>query len=218
MIPQLDIQQTDIETWFKTFEKGILTDTIYAASYSKTRQRRRLVLLLSHVGRQTYKLLKSLYRPTSPYNKTYKEIKQTLLSTLGTDSTPSLAISCQFASLKQQQSETLSAFMMRITDMALQCKFTPKATCDLMIRNQFTFGIKSERVRTKLLKDTAIQSTIDVYKRALKEANRHQRKSVKFNVTFFKKSPIQMKIDTQKSSNNRTVLTNQVMREETAKQ
>ena len=213
MISELDIQQTDIETWFKTFEEEILKDKVYTASYAKGRQRRRLFLLLAHVGKNTYKLLKSLYQPTSPYKKTYKEIKHTLLSAQVTRNTPSLTLSCQFASLKQHQKESLSSFMMRITDMALQCKFTPKETCDLMIRNQFTFGIRSERIRTKLLRDSRIKSTMDAYKKALKETNRRKRKPVQFNVTFFKNPSIRMRVDTRNSSTHRTVSVNEPEKE-----
>ena len=205
IITELDTQCTNAEAWFKKFEKEILKDRIYSTSYSAMRQRRKQFLLLSHIGERSYKLLKSLYNPASPYSKTYHEIKYTLLNKLDTDNAPALGLSVQFASIKQQEGESLSTFMLRLSDMASHCKFSSKATCDLMIRNQFTLGMRSDKIRTKLLEDTSIRSTLDVYKKAIKQENRKRNKSVKFKITLFEEPSLQMKIDASQPSLNRTV-------------
>ena len=107
--------------------------------------------LLSSLGRSSYKLLKSYCTPASPTTKSYDELKTILRQNLAP---PINTVSEQykFNNIRQEVNESLAVFMARIKEAAVNCEF--RDNYDMMVRNRFICGIKSEKIRASLLTDS----------------------------------------------------------------
>lgn len=56
---------------------------------------------------------------------------------------PKLKLSAKFRSLQQKENETIQNFMIRISEYATKCGFGQSQ--NIMVRDQFMFGLKSKR-------------------------------------------------------------------------
>ena len=121
--------------------------------------------LLSNLGPSSYKLLKSYCTPTAPTAKTYEELKTILREKLS-PGTNVISEQYRFNQLKQGVTESLAVYMARVKEHATMCEFGQQY--DMMVRNRFITGLRSERIRTSLLSDCKNDTTADqVYGKAV---------------------------------------------------
>lgn len=106
-------------------------------------------IFLSSIGAETYTLLKDLMAPTKPKDKTYIQLKETLLGHLKPKRLV-IAERFRFHSRKQKEQETVTQFAAAISHLATTCEFIG-ASLQEMLRDRFVCGLRSNTTQKKLL-------------------------------------------------------------------
>ena len=156
----------DVHDWIERFE--LKTDLLIFESSAKLPddetkrdqavERLKRTYLLSSVGKDGYKLLKSLSWPDHVRDKSYEDLKR-LLQTKLAPLVNTASEQCKFSLCKQEESESLSAFLARIKDKASLCAFGDQF--QNMVRNRFICGIRSSGIRMQLLSSCEETTTVD---------------------------------------------------------
>ena len=164
----LNLDQTIVEAncWFKSIERIMKRDKRLLKCQSKRdRQSRKVTLLLAFLGEPGIKFLEAFFKPELPNSKTYKDLKSALLEACSvTPSLPKVSSCHKFSSIKQEDQETLSRFMLRVSEYATECQFA--ISRPLMVRNQFISGLKSDTLRNHLISDDSIDTAVTALKKA----------------------------------------------------
>ena len=156
----------DVHYWIERFEHK--TDLLIFESSAKLPddetkrdqavERLKRMCLLSSVGKDGYKLLKSLSWPDRVRDKSYEDLKR-LLQTKLAPPVNTASEQYKFSLCKQQESESLSAFLARIKDKASLCAFGDQF--QNMVRNRFICGIRASGIRMQLLSSCEETTTVD---------------------------------------------------------
>ena len=121
-------------------------------------ERLKRTYLLSSVGKDGYKLLKSLSWPDYVRDKSYEDLKR-LLQTKLAPPVNTASEQYEFSLRKQEESESLSAFLACIKDKASLCAFGDQF--QNMVRNRFICGIRSSGIRMQLISSCEETATVD---------------------------------------------------------
>lgn len=106
--------------------------------------------LLHYMGAPTYDLLCDHVTPAEPEDKTYQE----LVTTMGAffDPEPLEMVEVwKFRSRKQKEGETIMEFITELQRDAKFCKF--EGYLEKELRNQLVFGMRSKRIRSRLIEE-----------------------------------------------------------------
>ena len=102
--------------------------------------------------------MKSLSWPNHVRDKSYEDLKR-LLKTKLVPPVNTASEQYKFSLCKQEESESLSAFLARIKDKASLCAFGNQF--QNMVRNRFICGIRSSGIRMQLLSSCEETTTVD---------------------------------------------------------
>ena len=109
---------------------------------------RKVAVLLTVVGAQTYDTLRSLLAPTSPRDKSYEELLEVLRKHY--DPQPLLvAERFRFYKRSQRTDESISDFLADLRRLSIKCEFGD--FLDQALRDRFVCGIRSDAIQKKLL-------------------------------------------------------------------
>ena len=134
--------EESLETWksyFHRFHCHCLAHDV--------RSDRKVPLLLSSLGRNTFKLLSGLCAPAEPLQKTLEEIDE-LLSEHFRGQVNVHAERFKFPRMTQSETETINEFMARLRIQAADCTFE---NLDAAHREQFVQGLYNEGLQKRLL-------------------------------------------------------------------
>ncbi|XP_055615014.1 uncharacterized protein K02A2.6-like [Toxorhynchites rutilus septentrionalis] len=155
--------------------------------------------LLHYMGITTYDLLCDHIGPVEPETKTYAEI----VSTLGTFFEPEpleMVEVWKFRTRKQKEGEIVKDFVTELQRAAKFCKFGDYLRKEL--RNQLVFGLRSKRIRSRLIeeKDLTFEKALEValsmeasgegaeiFEKRSHEVNYTEKRPLKVNSTTKKK-------------------------------
>ena len=158
-----------VEEWLERFEALVEVNRVYADANAADKPAKKRALLLSLLGPQSYKLLKSYLAPEKPSDKTYDEIKKCLTDNLAPEPS-AISESFKLSQLKQETAETMTVFMSRVKLCASKCDFGD--SYDRMVRDKFICGLKSEKIRAALINDAEVKTAQQAFTKALaREAN-----------------------------------------------
>ena len=156
----------DVHDWIERFE--LKTDLLIFESSAKLPddetkrdqavERLKRMYLLSSVGKDGYKLLKSLSWPDHVRDKSYEDLKR-LLQTKLAPPVNTASEQYKFSLCKQEESECLSAFLTRLKDKASLCAYGDQF--QNMVINRFICGIRSSGIRMQLLSSCEETTTVD---------------------------------------------------------
>ena len=122
---------------------------------------KKVAILLTVIGKDTYSLLRSLVAPAKPHEKSYTDI----ISALTTHFKPTpitIAERFKFYERNQQPGEKINDFIAAIRALSLKCNFN--AFLDEAIRDKLVCGMSSSRTRKRLLveRDLTLNKAIEI--------------------------------------------------------
>ncbi|XP_055622989.1 uncharacterized protein K02A2.6-like [Toxorhynchites rutilus septentrionalis] len=110
---------------------------------------RKVPFLLTHVGMDTYAILKKLLQPDSPSTKTYDELVSTLKKHFKPE-VNKVSERYRFHQADQKAGQSVTEYVVELKALAEKCYYGDFLTEAL--RDRFVFGIYDGRLRTHLLK------------------------------------------------------------------
>ena len=152
LIEPLNISRKEgIKDWIAILESGIKILQIPIMEQFGTEPERRkkeidqfwVHCLLSHIGSEGYKVLKSYCAPEEPAKTAYQDLTKILREKLAPTPTE-VSEQYRFAQIRQETTESLSMFMARIKTAAADCGF--RDFYDTMVRNRFICGLREEKL------------------------------------------------------------------------
>lgn len=114
---------------------------------------RKVAFLLTHLGMDTYAILKKLLQPVNPSTKTYAELVAALKKHFRPD-VNKVSERYRFHQADQKAGQIVSEYVVELKALAEKCEFGDFLTEAL--RDRFVFGIYDSRLRTHLLKQKNI--------------------------------------------------------------
>ncbi|XP_062704249.1 uncharacterized protein K02A2.6-like [Aedes albopictus] len=112
-------------------------------------ENRKVAFLLTHLGMDTYAILKKLLQPVNPSTKTYAELVAALKKHFRPD-VNKVSERYRFHQADQNAGQVVSEYVVELKALAEKCEFGDFLTEAL--RDRFVFGIYDSRLRTHLLK------------------------------------------------------------------
>ncbi|XP_062541354.1 uncharacterized protein K02A2.6-like [Armigeres subalbatus] len=110
---------------------------------------RKVPFLLTHLGMDTYAILKKILQPVNPSSKTYPELVTALKKHFRPD-VNKISERYRFHQADQKAGQTMSEYVVELKALAEKCEFDNFLTEAL--RDRFVFGIYDSKLRTHLLK------------------------------------------------------------------
>ena len=115
-------------------------------------------MLLSVIGPNAYKLLRSVISPAKPGEKTYQELVTAMME--HHSSTPSDIVRYKFHSRFRKPGESITTFVSELRLLAEFCNF--KGTLEDQVWDRLVCEVNDDRTQYRLLSETKL-----AYKRAL---------------------------------------------------
>ena len=162
----------DVESWLEILEQAIEHLLIMEDITDSIRVRKvKVSCLITNIGPDGYKLLKSYCAPRLPKNLEFEELVRLLKDNLVPKPVHSsrLQMTFQFEQMKQESKESLGMFMSRLTQQAnLGC------LPDIMVRNRFLNGMKNQQVQSYLLtlREDDVNTSNQVLEKAAEKENK----------------------------------------------
>ena len=107
-------------------------------------------VLITVVGRDNFKLMRSLIQPAEPKDKTFKQLVECMQKHFEPKPSESMQ-RLKFHSRSRRQGETVAAFVSELRAIAKDCNFGSKEQLEVMLRDRMVCGIANEKIQTKLL-------------------------------------------------------------------
>ena len=170
MIEPMPVHQPElIRDWLERIEEGVELQIIQYTVEAGKKNKMQVSYLLSNIGRDGYRILKSYCAPNLPTSKTFAQLK-TIIETNICPAPPALSEGYVFSNMKQEVGETIPMFMARLREKANMCNFA--GLYDRMVKDRFIYGQKNDKLRSHLLNKTGLDSSAQVLAEAIKyEAN-----------------------------------------------
>ncbi|XP_024887651.1 uncharacterized protein K02A2.6-like [Temnothorax curvispinosus] len=114
-----------------------------------------------YLGPETYNLLCDKLAPVEPTTKTYEELVAIMKNHFNPEPLE-IAENFRFLQRRQGEGETAQEYMAALQKPALHCKFGDYLRTAL--RNQFVFGLRSERIQGRLLecRDLTVDKAVEI--------------------------------------------------------
>ena len=138
--------EKDKEDWICYIERIIL---FFEANEIQEESKKKAILL-SSVGAETYKVIKSLPIPSKPTEKTFEEIVQ-LLKEHQTPKANKIAERFKFNMRDRKDGESLSVYLAELRHLTEHCDYRDQL--EDMLRDRLVCGIKHERIQQRLLSE-----------------------------------------------------------------
>ncbi|KOB52268.1 Uncharacterized protein OBRU01_25210, partial [Operophtera brumata] len=106
--------------------------------------------LITLVGNETYDLMTVLCSPDEPEKKTFDKLVEIVENHLNPKASD-MAERMKLRACLQNQSETVNEYLLRLKRLAMTCKFKGQESLEENLRDQFTYGLRSEKYRQRLL-------------------------------------------------------------------
>lgn len=106
--------------------------------------------LITLVGNETYDLMTVLCSPAEPEKKSFEELVDIVENHVNPKASD-MAERMKLRACLQNESETVSEYLLRLKKLAMTCKFMGQESLEENLRDQFTYGLKSEKYRQRLL-------------------------------------------------------------------
>jgi len=113
-------------------------------------------VFLSVIGLSAYGLLKNLLMPDKPVHKSYAQLKETLMTHYAPRPIV-IAERYRFYKRDQQESESVSDFVVMLKNLASTCEFGN--FLNEALRDRFVCGLRSENCRRRLLTESDLTFT-----------------------------------------------------------
>lgn len=108
--------------------------------------------LITVVGKENFKLMRSLIHPTDPNDKTYDELVAVMKQHF--EPQPSEIVQrFKFHTRSRKQGETVALFVSELRSIAKDCNFGNREQLELMLRDRIVCGIANEKIQAKLLSE-----------------------------------------------------------------
>ncbi|XP_058827953.1 uncharacterized protein K02A2.6-like [Topomyia yanbarensis] len=141
-IDPFDREKTKFARWIKRLEGAFRMFNVAEERWKD--------YLLFYMGSTTYDLLCDHITPTEPENSTYQELV-TILNAFFDPEPLEMVEIWKFRARKQNDGETMAQFITELQREAKFCKFGEYLTKEL--RNQLVFGLRSKRIRSRLIEE-----------------------------------------------------------------
>ena len=115
----------------------------YLLAHGVTEERKKVAILLSTMGSQTYDLLKDLYTPEKPNTKSFGEIVTKLTEHLE----PVIAERYRLHQRMQKAGESVSLYIAALRRLAKDCNYG--TFFEEALRDKFVCGLTNEGIKTK---------------------------------------------------------------------
>ena len=200
LVEPLDVTNPDnIPSWFERLECAIDVQIVEHKIDEDKQEKMKVSYLLSNIGSEGYRVVRSYCAPDLPTTKTFADLKKVVSDNLAPTPQP-LTQGYAFSSMKQEPGETVSMYMARLKERATYCDFG--GLYDRMVKDRFIFGLRNEKIRASLLNksdlDTSAKVLTEVIKReSMQDAN--QTMSV-HSVKNYKKPSFQFQSKKSKQS------------------
>lgn len=145
-IESFNAKENDITTYIERLEQLFKCNDI-------TTEEKKVPLLLTLIGGETYGVLKNLLAPTLPSSRKYDE----LVVDLKQHYSPKRLIIAErfkFHTAFQEANEDIQSFVVRLKNLAKSCEF--KDFLKEALRDRFVCGIRSETIKRKLLTEAKL--------------------------------------------------------------
>src|SRR5258705_8468174 len=136
--------RTDSESWNKYVER---LQFYFIANNTKTTQK--LAVLLSVVGPETFRTIRSVLAPTKLDTLSYDDVVQRMGAHFSP--APSFIVQrCRFHRRLQQPGESISDYLTHLRKLSEHCQF---ADLNDRLRDQFVAGISDDNLQRRLLEE-----------------------------------------------------------------
>ena len=152
-VEPFDPKDGDFSEYVERLEQYFLANTVADA--------KKVAILLTVIGKETYSLLRSLVAPTQPKDKSYAGIIEVLTTHL--KPTPiTVAERFKFYERAQLPGERVNDFIAALRTSALKCEFA--AFLEEAIRDKLVCGTSNSRIRKRLLveRDLTLKKAIEI--------------------------------------------------------
>ena len=165
----LDNGTEEVELWFNQFKYHLVeenlvhtivlvADSTNADKIAHAAMEKRIVShFLTSITPAIFNVLSSLVAPQDVGEKTFNELKDTIVSYLSPRPTV-LAERFKFHIMYQKAEESTQNFLARLRNTAVRCDFTDMG---LRLRDQFIFGVNSVNAREALLEEDISNLTLE---------------------------------------------------------
>lgn len=149
--------------------------------FQVTTEVRRKQYLLHYIGADPYDILRDKLAPDEPTSKSYKELVS-IMKQYYSPAPLEIAENYRFHQRKQQEGESAQDFLTALQKLAINCNFGTYLNTALC--NQFTFGLRSERIQNRLLEtknltyQSALETAIAMELSAKDAAEIHQKSTI----------------------------------------
>lgn len=151
-IETFDYTKTRFERWVKRLESAF---NVFGVSNDK-----KCAYLLDYMGPEAYDLLCDKLSPEEPDNKSYEDLVLTMKSHYNPEPLE-IAENFRFLQRRQQEGETAQEYLTALQKMAIHCNFG--TYLKKALRNQFVFGLRSEKIQGRLLefKELTVEKAVE---------------------------------------------------------
>ncbi|KAJ8351850.1 hypothetical protein SKAU_G00233260 [Synaphobranchus kaupii] len=147
MIGNLSAYEAKEQTWEEYCE---ILEQYFEANGIDNGEKQRAILI-SVVGRATYRLMRNLLSPDKPSSKTYDELK-VLMQNHFSPKPSEIVQRYKFDSRSRQPNETVSEYVAELRQIAHDCNYGQ--TLEQMLRDRLVCGINDDRIQRRLLAET----------------------------------------------------------------
>ncbi|KAJ8338235.1 hypothetical protein SKAU_G00372010 [Synaphobranchus kaupii] len=147
MIGNLSAYEAKEQTWEEYCE---ILEQYFEANGIDNGEKQRAILI-SVVGRATYRLMRNLLSPDKPSSKMYDELK-VLMQNHFSPKPSEIVQRYKFDSRSRQPNETVSEYVAELRQIAHDCNYGQ--TLEQMLRDRLVCGINDDRIQRRLLAET----------------------------------------------------------------
>ncbi|KAJ8974579.1 hypothetical protein NQ317_014784 [Molorchus minor] len=128
--------------------------------------KKKVATLISLIGTETYKLLRSLCHPQLPKDKTYDQLVE-LLRKQCSPHTSSWRERIKFHEANQSRYENIGEWFVRIKTLAVNCEFGSDLT--VMLKDKFITGLKKSKILDRLCEEEVTKPLEDLVRIAMQK-------------------------------------------------
>ena len=151
LIGKIDEFDSKCEEW-KQYEQRL---EHYFCANGVTNEEKKRSALITVVGRDNFKLMRSLIHPLEPKDKSYDELIAAMRQYF--EPQPSEIMQrFKFHTRSRKPGETVAEFVSELRAIAKDCNFGNREQLELMLRDRIVCGIANEKIQSKLLSEKSL--------------------------------------------------------------
>jgi len=158
---KFDAKRDEWDSWSRRFDQW-LSISSYATGDNAADKKRAVFCTL--IGSDTFKLLCTLCTPKRPEEESYDDLRTKLNKQFGVKKLV-LAERYRFYSYRQQDKQSLAAYLSELRRLASTCQWAEAALGE-NLRDKFVMGLRNERLLQQLLTQDHTKSLDDLFQLA----------------------------------------------------